>query len=146
MTLEEKQKAMRERHEDVVEISKTKSKPCLNEKEMRMVKLDYADKNLRKRYGLTMAKYQAMLGKQGGACLICLSLPALGKTLCVDHNHKTGKIRSLLCRSCNLRVGVLETWPFLITAIQYLALDGEDVLDIARHNVRHNRRRLSLSC
>lgn len=55
---------------------------------------------LRKEYGLTLAEYEAMADKQGGRCAICLRKPA-ARRLAVDHNHKTGRIRGLLCTRCN---------------------------------------------
>ncbi len=56
-----------------------------------------------KKYGLTPAKYRAMLRLQGGTCAIC-GRPPRSIRLHVDHNHKTGKVRALLCYFCNRRV------------------------------------------
>jgi hypothetical protein len=43
------------------------------------------------------------------------------KTLCVDHNHTTGKIRGLLCRQCNIGISALkENEQNFIKAIKYL--------------------------
>lgn len=62
--------------------------------------------SLRQLYGMTVAEYQEMFVDQDGACAIC------GKEedwrLCVDHDHETGAVRQLLCRSCNVQVGVVE--------------------------------------
>lgn len=55
--------------------------------------------NLRRRYGITQAQYDALLAHQGGVCAICG-----GKRryrLLVDHDHKTGRVRGLLCRRDN---------------------------------------------
>lgn len=58
---------------------------------------------LRAVYGLTVEQYDDMLAAQGGVCAICSRPP--GKTrLHVDHDHKTGIVRGLLCFSCNHRV------------------------------------------
>lgn len=58
---------------------------------------------------------------QGGCCAICHLRPSNGRALCVDHDHKTGQIRGLLCISCNLGVGHLPTPEMLNTAKDYLA-------------------------
>lgn len=56
---------------------------------------------LKRRYGISSAEYDALLTAQGGVCAICRELPAEGRRLCVDHAHKTGEVRGLLCDSCN---------------------------------------------
>lgn len=67
-------------------------------------------RKLLKRHGVTLEQYTSMLNTQCGVCRIC-SLPPTSKrnhekyNLCVDHCHKTGKIRGLLCKSCNLAIG-----------------------------------------
>lgn len=67
--------------------------------------------NLRRRYGITATRYYEMLEEQGGVCAVCrepeTSLRANGKPkrLAVDHCHKTGQIRGLLCMRCNHTLG-----------------------------------------
>jgi hypothetical protein len=56
-----------------------------------------------RRYGLSPEEYAAMVARQGGVCVICLKTPQ--KTLGVDHDHETKKLRSLLCDNCNLGLG-----------------------------------------
>lgn len=58
------------------------------------------------RYGLSTLQVDAMVAEQRGKCLICNKK----KKLVVDHCHKTGKIRGMLCASCNLHLGLYETW------------------------------------
>jgi len=53
-----------------------------------------------KAYGLTPEDYSELLKKQNGACAICQKLPTKIE-LAVDHNHKTGRVRGLLCFRCN---------------------------------------------
>lgn len=50
-----------------------------------------------------MAQYDKMLAAQGGKCAIC-KRPPKSRRLAVDHDHKTGKVRGLLCFRCNYRV------------------------------------------
>jgi hypothetical protein len=58
---------------------------------------------LKRNYGMSLEEYAARLGDQGGVCVICLN--AREKRLCVDHDHKTLKLRDLLCTNCNLGLG-----------------------------------------
>ena len=51
-------------------------------------------------YGLSADDYKELLVFQGGVCWICLRHPR-SKRLAVDHDHKTGAVRGLLCRGCN---------------------------------------------
>lgn len=82
---------------------------------------------LRLTRGITGDDYNAMAKSQGGGCKIC------GKTadknnarLSVDHCHKTGKIRGLLCNQCNSGIGFFNDNPALVkSALEYLyATDG----------------------
>ena len=58
-------------------------------------------------YGLTPEEYQEMWDKQKGLCRICHRL-AKTKRLGVDHNHKTHRVRGLLCVKCNGALGWYE--------------------------------------
>lgn len=53
-----------------------------------------------KTYGLEVGDYDALLKAQGGKCAICRARPK-SKRLAVDHDHKTGAVRGLLCSRCN---------------------------------------------
>jgi len=65
---------------------------------------------LQKEFGMTLEQYNALLLQQGGACKICRSKNA-GKELAVDHDHRTGKVRGLLCSGCNLGLGNFRDDP-----------------------------------
>lgn len=56
------------------------------------------------KYGITEAEYLAIYEHQGGYCYICRRANGSKKRLSVDHCHKTGVVRGLLCSSCNARV------------------------------------------
>lgn len=58
---------------------------------------------LRRKYGMTVEDYSALLEEQGEVCAICLLEQATA--LAVDHNHATGARRGLLCKSCNIALG-----------------------------------------
>lgn len=77
------------------------------------------------RYKLTVKQYEKCLKEQNGGCKICKSPP--GDTrLDVDHNHTTGKFRGLLCRKCNVALGLLkERTDLVMKAAEYMASEGE---------------------
>lgn len=76
------------------------------------------DTGLRIRYGITAADYNAMYERQGGRCAIC---GATEGKLVVDHNHKTGKVRELLCHLCNAMIGCArEDLAIIAAAAAYL--------------------------
>jgi hypothetical protein len=82
----------------------------------------HADK-LKQVYGLSTADYNAMLRRQNGACAICRQKSA--ERLCVDHCHKTNRVRGLLCRKCNTGLGCFGDDPERIeAAIAYLQARG----------------------
>jgi prolyl oligopeptidase PreP (S9A serine peptidase family) len=64
---------------------------------------------LKYEYGITLDQYNEMFKEQEGKCAICQRHQnKLTRTLCVDHNHKTNKVRALLCVTCNTDVSVVE--------------------------------------
>lgn len=61
--------------------------------------------NLKRLYGIDIAKYDELLALQEHRCAVCLKHEdEFTVRLAVDHNHKTGEIRGLLCRYCNHRL------------------------------------------
>jgi len=81
--------------------------------------------HLKRRYGITEADYERMLTRQGSACAICRSKNSGIKDsdkFAVDHDHKTGRVRGLLCTNCNKGLGCFKDNPnFMWTTIEYLA-------------------------
>lgn len=77
-------------------------------------------------YGITIAQYKQMVIDQKGLCAICGQPETWrwkGKLcgLTVDHDHKTGKIRGLLCNACNRALGNFhDSQALLESAIAYL--------------------------
>lgn len=66
---------------------------------------------LKTKYGITLDDYKNMVISQNGKCLICgIDNPRVNKSWHVDHCHKTGKVRGLLCNYCNPRLGFYETY------------------------------------
>lgn len=74
----------------------------------------HPDRHIKVKFGLTTDQYESVLVKQGGLCAICqkpekIIDPRTGslRRLAVDHCHKTGTLRGLLCTSCNHGIGKL---------------------------------------
>ena len=85
------------------------------------VKRDYF---LQYKFGITRDDYNEMLKAQGYRCAICRSESTKDKrtkNFPIDHCHKTGKVRGLLCAACNKGIGMLEdSIENLRSAIDYL--------------------------
>jgi protein-arginine kinase activator protein McsA len=81
-------------------------------------KYKQTEKNRFKRvYGFTREQWEILWNKQQGKCAICGKESALK----VDHCHKTGKVRGLLCQTCNATLGMAyDSISILETAISYL--------------------------
>lgn len=85
------------------------------------------------RYGVSHAEFVAMFEAQGCKCGCCgtelvLDLPKhdLKLSPCVDHDHETGKARSLVCNGCNVGLGCFgDSIDRLKKAIAYLKFHGK---------------------
>jgi hypothetical protein len=78
---------------------------------------------LKRRYGITREEYDELLYWQQGRCFICLKKPrARDPELAVDHDHRTGEIRGLLCAPCNHgQLGLVSEDPsYYRRAAEYL--------------------------
>lgn len=73
--------------------------------------------HLLKKYGITAIDYDRMLAEQGGGCAICgTKNPGRGKYFFVDHDHRTGMVRGLLCQSHNTMLGHAQDNPEVLRA------------------------------
>ena len=95
-----------------MEKRKCKSEECNNPKPSRG---SYCNpcRNSKNRYGINSPQRESMLRDQGGMCLLCRSQIEFDGTksqysACIDHDHKTGNIRGILCGNCNTNIGYLE--------------------------------------
>ena len=70
------------------------------------------DTMLKRTYGITLAQWEGMYADQNGVCAICHTCEAEKSAryanMCVDHCHDTGKVRGLLCNSCNRALGLMQ--------------------------------------
>lgn len=78
---------------------------------------------LQKKYGITLEEYEEQVTLRENYCDICCEKV---KTLHVDHNHNTGKIRGYLCGSCNRGIGLLKDKSAICrSAAGYLEKHGD---------------------
>lgn len=84
-------------------------------KDRRVQSAEYLRK---RRYGIDEAAYQALLARQHGHCAICPST----EDLVVDHCHDGGHVRGILCRKCNVLLGMAgDDVERLAAAVRYLS-------------------------
>ena len=72
-------------------------------------------------YGITAAEHQALEIMQDGLCAICnepetMTYRGTRKSLSIDHDHETGRVRGLLCAACNFAIGKFRDDPALLRA------------------------------
>ncbi|SRR6266566_4063802 len=81
---------------------------------------------LRSEFGITLKQYDRMLEAQGGVCAVCHqpethpdnhSKAKQARRLSIDHDHRTGDVRALLCSSCNVALGRMNEDPERIRAL-----------------------------
>lgn len=78
------------------------------------------EREIVKKYGITEDQYQQILELQNGVCAICLRHQRY-KRLSIDHDHKTKRVRGLLCNWCNRALGkFVDSVVRLRRAAEYL--------------------------
>ena len=85
--------------------------------------------HLKRKYKITLDEFNEMLKKQKGKCAICGGTETHDKhkVMAVDHCHKSGKIRALLCFKCNSGLGHFgDNIENLKKAIKYLKKHDPD--------------------
>src|SRR5262249_47723947 len=93
--------------------------------------------HLKRKFGITLADYEAMLVAQGGGCAICGDPEPEGRSLHVDHDHEDGQVRGLLCFRCNNALGDLrEDVALLSRAASYLDSSPDDADPVALARAR----------
>lgn len=83
---------------------------------------------LKHKYGITIEEYNRMFAEQGGVCLICgrpetRTWKGQPTQLCVDHCHKTGVVRALLCQKCNSAVALVLECPDVAARLAWYVLE-----------------------
>jgi len=91
-------------------------------------------------YGIDLATYQKLFNIQGGNCAICLKPEKRKRNLCVDHDHKTGQIRGLLCENCNIGIGYFaDDFVVLYMASEYLKGFLPNMLNYVKESCHFNQ-------
>jgi hypothetical protein len=87
---------------------------------------------LMRNFGITVDQFADLLEAQAGRCAICGRLPEEANghkhkhRLHVDHDHKTGKVRGLLCNLCNVGLGSFkDDVDLMLDAVSYLERSQE---------------------
>lgn len=81
----------------------------INRSKYKRLRNTYKNIELNKKYKMSLDIYNEILKKQNGRCMICnKSSNENKKMLCVDHDHKTNKIRGILCHRCNTELEYLK--------------------------------------
>lgn len=74
---------------------------------------------LKHEYGLTMREFSLLRKAQENCCAVCRK--TFRKTPCIDHDHETGRVRGLLCNTCNTGIGMLKDSVIVVeSAARYL--------------------------
>jgi len=92
--------------------------------------------HLKRHYGITLHDYDVLLFRANGVCEICgrteVEVSKRNKRLGVDHDHKNGHVRGLLCSICNRALAFMgDSSDRLRRAANYL--DRADLLLTLRH-------------
>lgn len=120
-------KARKEAHPELKEIARQRTAKWIEDNQERYwaykkayrktdnFKRAFRKWHLKDKYGITPEQYEEMLERQGGGCAICGKPPG-DIALHVDHCHETGRVRGLLCFSCNAGLGQFKHDPGLLEA------------------------------
>jgi hypothetical protein len=85
---------------------------------------------LKSLFGLTIKEWESLFVSQGRSCGICGAIESGSKKgWATDHDHKTGKVRAILCSPCNLRLGFIEK-PGVERFMEYLSIWKPDDQEI----------------
>lgn len=75
-------------------------------------------RSIKRKYGCTEEQYYALLKASNNICMLCFKKPAASKRLHLDHCHKTGRIRGLLCADCNWYLSKVDSDISLLDRIK----------------------------
>lgn len=99
-----------------------KCKSCVSSYQAKRYRSVGRERHLMSKFGITVEEFDVMLEMQDGACAICgVSSTSDERAFRVDHDHDTGRVRGLLCHSCNVAIGLMkDDVAVLASAIAYL--------------------------
>lgn len=98
------------------------SKSCRDQERLSRQREDNRLGHLKRTFGITPEQFEEMLHRQGRKCAICGGVwQEATRNWTVDHDHKTGKVRGILCQNCNAGIGMLGDDPATLrAALRYL--------------------------
>ena len=123
LTRKSSKKLWREKNKEKIRLSRKPKQKVERKKKY----INKKDRELTKKFGITLSSFEEMMINQESKCAICgieeaVYKKILNQTLAVDHCHKTGKIRGLLCGNCNRALGLFkDNIDTLKQAIIYLS-------------------------
>jgi hypothetical protein len=96
---------------------------------MVQTKEEKRDKYLQRKYGITSAQYDLLLVSHDGGCWICTRKPT-GRSLHVEHDHKTGRVRGVTCWPCNKLLREARDNPDILAraAVYLVNTDADTIL------------------
>jgi Recombination endonuclease VII len=77
----------------------------------------YERRRTLRKYGLTQEQYDQLLATQGGRCPGCGTGNPGAKGWCIDHCHRSGQVRALLCMRCNTMLGLADEDPAVLRSL-----------------------------
>ena len=98
-----------------------------------------------RKYGWDIITYNLILQDQKGVCAGCLQTPDSAEGLHVDHCHKTDKPRGLLCRECNLGMGLLQDNPKTLSRLANYLEKYNDPRRSSRYVLQYDKRNVERS-
>lgn len=96
--------------------------------------------NTRSKYGLNENEFNRLLESQQGRCALCPRELDTRRVAFIDHNHRNGIVRGLLCQLCNLSISRLEMDGWLGRSLQYLESPGTGFIEINHRGDRRPRK------
>jgi hypothetical protein len=89
----------------------------------------YYEYNAANRFGVTRSEIQA-INATASVCEICGNPPNGKKRLAIDHDHDTGKLRGMLCHTCNLGLGAFKDNEVLLHKAFFYLMKHKPVADV----------------
>lgn len=84
-------------------------------------RLEHERRRRLRRYGITQDDYDRKFQEQGGCCAACRTDAPGVKGWCIDHCHKTGRFRAILCMRCNTVIGLVDEDPETLRVLAQFA-------------------------
>jgi Autographiviridae endonuclease VII len=114
-------KQLRAKNRDKIRERDKKWRIANAEKHKAQQRIRHRRSQLKHKFGISLEEYNALINAQNGVCAICKKPETVWPSLPIDHDHKTGKVRGLLCTKCNLGLGSFrDNIESLEAAIAYL--------------------------